>query len=910
MATPSLHDVYTRDTAQILHWLVNTSNDVINSLEDGSSDMQVKTTGEVTATDIPEMAGLVSEHLSPSEIPHLVIWLFDTVIGDRMTVHRACVRLEKATPNPDPELVESNKTHKFFIEKLCEAFTTLDGPSRMREHRASSTARPSPEELKELARSTNRFSALSIDGASRSDNDQSSADEGSGPESASRQTPTKRKKSKGRRRKKTKGKGKKRGSRKKRQLPQEDEAAKSSHHRIPLESCRIVGDVDVAYHMAVHALARKWIELRSEVQTAWRNVVYGGLHSVVATGASHLTVAMVKQSELALATDFPGRDNYQTVLGTLTGVKPDKCLVSLRITRCSSSDGQQKVTTADIDIEEHVMLHTFRDLVDFLVDYNKYPKGRPTTHMLTEIQSWDLKYDLQQATSAQRVEWRRVYTIKWLYDLVDAVSSTDHNEHISGLKKFAATITSLTENTPAKDIGCKVMPHHLFQLQCIVDSFAVSRGWFVSSLGHMISSPRHSFDPSRDIGRFMSDKTSLFSLGRFPDMNDLKLLSGNNSAVLGCVKILEDIYHDLICKKPRSTKDTWEVSPFVCGAGLLEVLDVTYSIGLRILENTPECLMVIHLHQMLVTKGFLKKSIQVITIITRWLAPACFKHTTTRSSGFSKGFLACINNTSGLDTSTDAHSPKREAVETATEDITHALEPKAGRYFEKQSLLNLCRQADWVPDCIPDKELCPASVLYSYRVSRTEPTIDPVTGGQRLQETPLVLNAKKQGVTEEALIDKCQLFWGRKKNAQDASPNSASTDGMALGSMLALLMCDLATDVEGTRPRSNLNLVAIAGHCITIFEKIELYLRQIRHPLWIKAYEWQNPYGWSSRVALTYLVLLGQDEKGLMLVAAAFESLRRPGGDFTYWAGKKSVLKREPHGEDLGKFMDAVCPVM
>jgi len=120
-------------------------------------------------------------------------------------------------------------------------------------------------------------------------------------------------------------------------VPHEDAAAKPCPREIPLESCRIIGNIDSAYHTAIHAFLGKWIELRSEVQNSWRNVVYRDFNSVVATGVSHLAVAMVKQSELALAVDFPGLENYQTVMGNLTGGEPDEYCVSLRVTRGSSS---------------------------------------------------------------------------------------------------------------------------------------------------------------------------------------------------------------------------------------------------------------------------------------------------------------------------------------------------------------------------------------------------------------------------------------------------------------------------------------------------------------------------------------------------------------------------------------------
>ncbi|KAK8006104.1 hypothetical protein PG991_012401 [Apiospora marii] len=592
MAAQSLHDIYTRQTTYLLHWLINTSNGIIESREDGYFDMRVNTTGETTVDDIPKVARLVAENLNSSEIPDLAIYLFDAVIQDRTTIHKAWVRFEKSTEEPDPELVESNKKHKYFIDQLLKAFTALDGPSRLSEQKACNAARPGQDDLNELVRFTNRFSALSINGDSRSDSGQSGAEYAS--RQASRPASTKgRQKSKGQRKKTRKEKGKWRkgdSQEKKKQLPQEDAAAKPCHNEIPLESCRIIGDVDIAYNMA----------------NAWINVVDKGLHSVVAAGVSHLAVAMVKQSEAALAVDFPGRENYQTVMGTLTGGNPDKCRVSLRI------------TGAELDIRERAMVYIFRDLVDFLVDYSSYPHGRPTMRMLAEIESWDPRFDLQRARPAQRNE-----------------------QQLFGLKEFAATVAFLAENAPANDIGRNIMPRHVSQLQCTVDSFTISRGWFVSSRGHIMSSPKYSFHSRRDIKRWMHDQTSAIDLGRLNNIDRLKVLCEDDSAALGAAKSLENVHLEFVGQS-RGADGIWEVSPFTCGAGLLEALSISYSIGLRLMDDTQECLLLMHLHNMLVVKGFLKKPIEIYAMISRWLASTCFGGAGTPNSGFSEAFLACI----------------------------------------------------------------------------------------------------------------------------------------------------------------------------------------------------------------------------------------------------------------------------
>ena len=49
--------------------------------------------------------------------------------------------------------------------------------------------------------------------------------------------------------------------------------------------------------------------------------------------------------------------------------------------------------------------------------------GKPSKRMLAEIRDWDPSFNLQRASQEQRMNWRRAYTINWVYDLVNLFSS-------------------------------------------------------------------------------------------------------------------------------------------------------------------------------------------------------------------------------------------------------------------------------------------------------------------------------------------------------------------------------------------------------------------------------------------------------------------------------------------------------
>jgi hypothetical protein len=146
-----------------------------------------------------------------------------------------------------------------------------------------------------------------------------------------------------------------------------------------------------------------------------------------------------------------------------------------------------------------------------------------------QLNDWKPTFDVQRATNEERITWRRGYTINWLYDLVNVLSSIavkrntmkgerhvyenvdwsrtgpwDQHRRLFGLSEFAGEITTLAMQKSNTDILGKILPHHVFQLQCIADSFTASRGWRLSPLrGHILIPPVRKFRPQRDVDLFL-----------------------------------------------------------------------------------------------------------------------------------------------------------------------------------------------------------------------------------------------------------------------------------------------------------------------------------------------------------------------------------------------------------------------
>ena len=171
---------------------------------------------------------------------------------------------------------------------------------------------------------------------------------------------------------------------------------------------------------------------------------------------------------------------------------------------------------------------------DFLFDINISTKS-----MLSQIRNWDQKFDLQRTSKEQRIKWRRSYTKKWLYGLVNLflsfvvqrikvkgqkiyLETVDWSykgpwrSHwtLYGLNDFAGEITSFALQKSGTDVRQNIFPRHVFQMQCILDSLTVSRGWSLNSLkGHVLNAPARGFRPRRDVDLFVDRKTERFSHG-------------------------------------------------------------------------------------------------------------------------------------------------------------------------------------------------------------------------------------------------------------------------------------------------------------------------------------------------------------------------------------------------------------
>ena len=128
MASHSAYAAYKRDNRYLLHWMINTSNNITRRLSArGAMDdmsLAINSTGETTVAELVIMSKIiVNHHLSP--VPTIVYRLLKSVIKARVAAYTFFVETEAESQDPDGE--EQNASHKYFIDALEEIFRNLGG---------------------------------------------------------------------------------------------------------------------------------------------------------------------------------------------------------------------------------------------------------------------------------------------------------------------------------------------------------------------------------------------------------------------------------------------------------------------------------------------------------------------------------------------------------------------------------------------------------------------------------------------------------------------------------------------------------------------------------------------------------------------------------------------------------------
>ncbi|KAG7053093.1 hypothetical protein JMJ77_0000185 [Colletotrichum scovillei] len=780
------------------------------------------------------------------------------------------------------------------------------------------------------------FSALDLG----EDEQTSEPESESGNESQSVSQNKKKRFDKGKKNKK--GKAKRKGSKR--------AHASDSDKEAPLECFRILeADEDLMdeYSMAVSAFRSEWCDMRTYLQDIWEGVAYHDLNSAVAGAVSKVAIAKVRKTELAIFVDFPGNDCYHNIIQAF-----DRSILKQTSGPDTVADGRDNVGKGhNGDIREQLLLHTYQDLLDFIKDFQKNRTGRPTKAMQAKIKNWDVDFSVESATSEERILWRRSFTINWLFDLVNVFSlpviqslkgshkftsleninwSTTHgqqsdNRGLFGLEDFACFVTTLAMQKPSTDITGKILPHHVFQLQCIVDATAIWRGWSFDEHGsHQVKSPAASFVPTVQVNFFIGRDGANQDTGycpvfstlcedvfaehkpeyaNFGNCRSLWELGDDFIHLLGVSRMAEGAKdrHEIASRfSPVNSNGLWDYSPYLCGVGLVEGLQLAYSTSMAAWNRVHEPFTFVHLHNMLKERG------------------SIFDDGKIPKDKFAKGLQDVFNRT----------------LENKSKNKTDGYDGgdlDSLARFRGKSQLVLYQEADWDPSRIPDKVLDPRSAIGIVRLNQAR-RLSLETGEVHFEETELVRTAMKKGMgddwlgvsttLEEAMktANRCHFLFPPKALVVAEEQEDDGTEWNNLRIFLEDLEAakiDICNDIVGCRPFSGLNYTEIAWTLMRMFKDIEDELDEQGGPDWRCSrcsHDSEEDKAIHNRLHLARSVMdsaQGNEER-LPVFAKHFDEYFSILPEYMYFAKYENPLRilADRSGESLPPDLAGVCLVM
>ncbi|KAK0665631.1 hypothetical protein QBC41DRAFT_257934 [Cercophora samala] len=848
MATHDNYLAYKRDTSLLLRWMLQTSNDIIKTQMSKACEEQphkLNKTGQIVVADIIPLCHLIAKYVT--NISPSIYRLFQSIIDARTASYSMFQMI--AVESQDKDIEKSNSTHKFFIDTLVEALKVLGGSlskSGASQHADHGTSSVTKEEVEQLI-FANRFAALQNDKMEESSEDEVSQ-QSSTNQSRKQTRPGKKKNGK---------KGKKHNHKR-----QEPSLSGADLKNLPLEDYKFI---------------------EQDLQEVWRDVAYKDLNVAIGGALSNFAIATVQRRSTEIFVNFPDHDSYGSIMDAATcGVSHElqgKLLSMLWLfTNCESDQFMPSQETDYVDSKEQLLLNAYEYLVDFIIDFQHTRSGKPTKRMLAELNTWDPSLNLQKATKAERFRWRRSYTINWLYEMVNTLSSS-HPQHrkILGLQEFASFVTYLAMQKPGSNFRHKILPHHVFQLQLMVDSMTISRGWAQNYFrGDMLAPPPNSFDPQHVIkDEFLSDGEFIFGLTA--SFNELMQVWKTDSPenrqtaadrVQQEASILEDLIEGL--------------HEFLGHEGL----ELTYRVTMGLFDRNPELLVLIHLHNMLCQKGYLKKPLETLRLLETQFARCLFRHGKAPTSHFYTTLQPMLQEFfphESLRVQCLSIKHQRLLRQWLNKDVNLHAELDIGAYklFNEKSDLVLYREAKWDVDRIHDRDLKLRSCLSKVRLQHTKTVLDPSTGQQRIRDTELKRRLADNGMSEEEIA-----AFTPQTVAPVMIDESTSSSGRCTGDyypfeignrdLFTVLRFDITCDLVSTQPFSGFNYLAIQASCIHFFSEIFRALDEAQNKTWMAVRKSCKLDGRFLALSLAIRVLkLGdQDEECLKLIAEALDSNR------------------------------------
>lgn len=510
------------------------------------------------------------------------------------------------------------------------------------------------------------------------------------------------------------------------------------------------------------------------MRNIWRQVGLGQLHCAVAGALSNLAVGMMRSLQYELAMDYPACTHFCEIIYQLVR---NGDYVIIGATAPSSTTAKSKVSSKQVAlnakgdmgaIEESLLLTIHNDLVSFVTDYRKNRNGKPSSKFAK--MSWNPNFRDTQFTIAAEMtpqnirKWKADYTISWLYDLVntyamerlikgksqmqnpenldwkieDSVECEWTNRPLWGPMDFARDLTVLAMQKPGAPIESELKPHHILQLQIAVDSMFCAKRWAAQDVPPIdcfgSTSSTLVWDFANDVVEIRSfreqwvEATELL-LEEFKTDRERK---GDPTEwshpiiyldmMMREALLLGETPLDSLPEAPRSLfsksskNGLWLYSPYLCGTGMLEMLNMSYDWGTKCWDRSGYMQAFFHLYNMLLQNGHIKKSITLLERVIEIFKDDIFRGGQRPTKNFFDSFKLSIDIRAQYLGDYTKLRRRKVGVQREGSIFRDKGKPNDHSLYTKQSKLFALSQANWLVSKL-DQSKFPSLAAHTHSVT-------------------------------------------------------------------------------------------------------------------------------------------------------------------------------------------------
>ncbi|KAF4555126.1 Hypothetical protein D9617_3g021970 [Elsinoe fawcettii] len=917
---------YKQSTQQLVQWIVRVSNAIIRANQE-TTPLKVNKTGQVKPAELVTLARLIARHTK--KVPASILSLFKHVIDARSAFNRAFEAMTQRSQ--DAAIEKSNRSHAHFIQILHDAFFALGGESWLTE------STDTDEKVRKDSFVGNAYSPLDLGIDLGVHELHVSCEADNDLQDPKRQS------------KRPKRNPKRKSERNASTSPTADEQLNLMFpDEVTLDQYRIVHEDEerrTDYFMAVFSFFHDWVELRKDILWAWFAVAFHGDNAAVAGATSTWAVAFIKRAEQMIARDFPGEEDFSSMLFTLDYIYKISETNTTPHTASRISIVLPDQEAEFLDAKEALSMYAYYDLIDFITDFQQNRNGKPTKEMAKRLQldKWDHNPPLQDMTDAARVLWRRAYTTNYLYELVNAFniglpvpttaksksrrsaerpSLFGNHKGLFGLAAFVGPIAELATQKPSQTFRARILPSQVFQLQLIVDSFTASRGWVLDPFrGHLVRPVAEPYQAFQQIdimlrGSPPNEYTFLSNISQLLAMYEKFNSSGPNvrypSALIEMIRGFEtEVVRDLGVSRigspghvstrfPSCENGLWQYSPYLVGVALANFCEVSQEVGMKTFDVIPESLQIMHIYNKLIKTGVLKEHLSLLQSVGNLLRMYLYSDAREPTGDFERAYLKRVaERTSHPNSRTLLHNLQNNDIRTS-----------GNRLFQHKSQLIVHRDNNYDLDNIPDEDLDVNSLWASVFM------IPRITVNGKIPEDRSVLltNLERSGVDGDGLSEMVRKYrsyehrhdsqiraWNLDSETQQQLSGPRSIHdlgredhgnhryGNSTKDHLLIVRSEFHRDVCGNRPFSSIDYLIVAQKFLTIYFTIQNFIQDQYPELYSRIVAEREGGGHDLKEYIHRFVLATEDKRCLELVASAFQKHPESFATMMYWGAEKET---------------------